>query len=145
MIAEAALALVMAAGPEPIQKGPKTHDSPISLYQGRHYVQRHNDERLCVRQRESKHDYRAVSRTGRYRGAYQFSPELAVGAGWMIQKELRATGTPKRQAIHIGRALRSHPMNQWAPFYQDLAFWLVWDGGDGRKHWRATVPGTGCW
>jgi len=144
-MAEAALALVMAAGPEPIQKGPKTHDSPISLYQGRHYVKRHNDERLCVRQRESKHDYRAVSRTGRYRGAYQFSPELAVGAGWMIQKELRATGTPKRQAIRIGRALRSHPMNQWAPFYQDLAFWLVWDGGDGRKHWRATVSGTGCW
>jgi len=144
-MAEAALALVMAAGPEPIQKGPKTHDSPISLYQGRHYVKRHNDERLCVRQRESKHDYRAVSRTGKYRGAYQFSPELAVGAGWMIQKELRATGTPKRQAIRIGRALRSHPMNQWAPFWQDLAFWLVWDGGDGRKHWRATVSGTGCW
>lgn len=144
-MAEAALALVMAAGPEPIQKGPKTHDSPISLYQGRHYVKRHNDERLCVRQRESKHDYRAVSRTGKYRGAYQFSPALAVGAGWMIQKELRATGTPKRQAIRIGRALRSHPMNQWAPFYQDLAFWLVWDGGEGRKHWRATVPGTGCW
>jgi len=144
-MAEAALALVMAAGPEPIQKGPKTHDSPISLYQGRHYVKRHNDERICVRQRESKHDYRAVSRTGKYRGAYQFSPALAVGAGWMIQKELRATGTPKRQAIRIGRALRSHPMNQWAPFYQDLAFWLVWDGGDGRKHWRATVPGTGCW
>jgi len=144
-MAEAALAMVMAAGPEPIQKGPKTHDSPISLYQGRHYVKRHNDERICVRQRESKHDYRAVSRTGKYRGAYQFSPALAVGAGWMIQKELRATGTPKRQAIRIGRALRSHPMNQWAPFYQDLAFWLVWDGGDGRKHWRATVPGTGCW
>ena len=144
MIAEAALAMVMAAGPEPIQKGPKTHDSPISLYQGRHYAKRDNGKRLCIRQRESKHDYRAVSRTGRYRGAYQFSPELAVGAGWMIQKELRATGTPKRQAIRIGRALRNHPMNQWAPFWQDFAFWIVWDGGDGRGHWKATVPGTGC-
>ena len=144
-MAEAALALVMAAGPEPIQKGPKTHDSPISLYQGRHYVKRHNDERICVRQRESKHDYRAVSRTGRYRGAYQFSPELAVGAGWMIQKELRATGTPKRQAIQIGQALRSHSMNKWAPFWQDFAFWIVWDGGEGRSHWAATVPGTDCW
>jgi len=144
-MAEAALAMVMAAGPDPIQKGPKTHDSPISLYQGRHYVNGHNDERTCVRQRESKHDYRAVSRTGKYRGAYQFSPTLAVGAGWMIQKELRATGTPKRQAIQIGRALRSHSMNKWAPFWQDFAFWIVWDGGQGRSHWAATVPGTDCW
>jgi len=144
-MAEAALAMVMAAGPDPIQTGPKTHDSPISLYQGRHYVKRHNDERICVRQRESKHDYRAVSRTGKYRGAYQFSPALAVGAGWMIQKELRATGTPKRQAIKIGRALRSHSMNKWAPFWQDFAFWIVWDGGEGRSHWAATVPGTDCW
>lgn len=146
-MAEAALSLVLAAGPkaDPIQVGPKTHDSPISLYQGRHYVKRHNDERLCVRQRESKHDYRAVSRTGRYRGAYQFSPELAVGAGWMIQKELIATGTPKPVARHIGKRLRSHSMNKWAPFWQDFAFWIVWDDGQGRSHWRATVPGTGCW
>ena len=62
----------------------------------------------------------------------------------MIQKELRATGTPKRQAIRIGRALRNHPMNQWAPFWQDFAFWIVWNDGDGRHHWKATVPGTGC-
>lgn len=147
MMAEAALAMVMAAGPEldPIQTGPKTHASPISLYQGRHYVKRDNGKRLCVRQRESKNDYRAVSRTGRYRGAYQFSPELAVGAGWMIQRELIATGTPKKQARYIGKRLRSHSMNKWAPFWQEMAFWLVWDGGDGRGHWRHTVPGTSCW
>ena len=146
-MAEAVLAVVMAAGPQgdPIQVGPKTHNSPVSLYQGRHYVERHNRKRICVRHRESKHDYRAVSRSGRYRGAYQFSPELARGAAWMIQAELRATGTPKREAIRIGRELRAHPMNQWAPFFQDLAFWLVWDQGEGRSHWRATVPGTSCW
>ena len=146
-MAEAALSLVLAAGPkpDPIQIGPKTHDSPVSLYQGRHYVARHNDDRLCVRQRESKHDYRAVSRTGKYRGAYQFSPALAVGAGWMIQRELVKTGTPKPIAQHIGKRLRGHSMNKWAPFWQDMAWWLVWDGGDGRSHWRHTVPGTGCW
>lgn len=146
-MAEAALAMVLAAGPhaDPIDVGPKTHDSPVSLYQGRHYVDRHNHKRICVRARESKHDYRAVSKSGRYRGAYQFSPELARGAAWMIQRELRATGTPKRQAIAIGQALRAHRMNKWAPFYQDLAFWLVWDQGEGRSHWRATVPGTSCW
>jgi hypothetical protein len=146
-MAEAVLAVVMAAGPQvdPIQVGPKTHNSPVSLYQGRHYVERHNRKRICVRHRESKHDYRAVSKSGRYRGAYQFSPALARGAAWMIQAELRATGTPKREAIRIGRELRAHPMNQWAPFFQDLAFWLVWDQGEGRSHWRATVPGTSCW
>jgi hypothetical protein len=146
-MAEAVLAVVMAAGPQvdPIQVGPKTHNSPVSLYQGRHYVERHNRKRICVRHRESKHDYRAVSKSGRYRGAYQFSPALARGAAWMIQAELRATGTPKREAIRIGRELRAHPMNQWAPFWQDFAWWLVWDQGEGRSHWRATVPGTSCW
>lgn len=146
-MAEAVLAVVMAAGPQvdPIQVGPKTHNSPVSLYQGRHYVERHNRKRICVRHRESKHDYRAVSKSGRYRGAYQFSPALARGAAWMIQAELRATGTPKGEAVRIGRELRAHPMNQWAPFFQDLAFWLVWDQGEGRSHWRATVPGTSCW
>jgi len=146
-MAEAVLAMVVAAGPQvdPIQVGPKTHESPVSLYQGRHYVDRHNHTRICVRQRESKHDYRAVSRTGRYRGAYQFSPELARGAAWMIQAELRATGTPRDVARHIGKRLRSHSMNKWAPFWQDFAFWVVWDEGEGRSHWAATVPGTGCW
>jgi len=137
--------VAVAAGPDPIDIGPKTHNSPVSLYQGRHYVERHNSKRLCVRKRESKNDYRAVSATGRYRGAYQFSPALAKGAAWMIQRELRTTGTPKAVAQHIGKRLRSHPMNQWAPFWQDFAFWIVWDGGEGRSHWNATVAGTGCW
>jgi len=35
-------------------------------------------------------------------------------------------------------------MNKWAPFWQDFAFWIVWNDGDGRHHWKATVPGTGC-
>ena len=124
-----------------IQKGPKTHDSPISLYQGRWYVKKHNAARVCIRNRESRHDYRAVSSTGKYRGAYQFSPELTVGAGWMIQRELRETGTPKREAFRIGRLLREHPMNQWAPYWQDVAFWIVWRKGKGRSHWPT---GPGC-
>jgi hypothetical protein len=146
-MAAAVLSLALTAVPisDPIQIGPKTYESPISLYQGRHYVPQDNDERLCIRQRESKHDYRAVSATGRYRGAYQFSPELGVGAGWMIQRELKRQGVPDDQAEEIGRDLRAHPVNQWAPVYQDMAFWLVWNDGEGRGHWNHTVPGTGCW
>ena len=127
-----------------IIKGDKYYDSPISLYQGRWYHERHNATRVCIRDRESRHQYRAVSSTGKYRGAYQFSPELTVGAGWMIQKELRATGTPKKEAVAIGRQLRSHPMNQWAPFYQEMAFWMVWRKGKGRSHWP-TGPGCTGW
>lgn len=127
-----------------IIKGDKYYDSPISLYQGRWYVERDNATRVCIRNRESRHQYRAVSSTGKYRGAYQFSPELTVGAGWMIQKELRETGTSKREAVAIGRQLRAHPMNQWAPFYQEMAYWLVWRKGKGRSHWP-TGPGCTGW
>ena len=141
-MAAAALALALAAVPisDPIQIGPKTYDSPISLYQGRHYVPKDNDERLCIRQRESRHDYRAVSSTGKYRGAYQFSPELGVGAAWMIQRELKRQGVEDAEAI--GEDLRSHPVNQWAPVFQDMAFWLVWNDGKGARHWD--VPGERC-
>ena len=141
-MAAAALALVLAATPnaDPIQIGYKTHPSPISLYQGRHYVPEHNDKRLCIRQRESRHDYRAVSSTGKYRGAYQFSPELGVGAAWMIQRELKRQGVQEAEAI--GEDLRSHPVNQWAPVFQDMAFWLVWNDGKGARHWD--VPGERC-
>ena len=130
---------------DPILKGPKTLDSPISLYQGRAYQASANSIRLCIRDRESNHDYRAVSRGGTYRGAYQMSAALGVGAGWMIQKELRQTGTPKKEAARIGKALRNHPVNQWHPYYQQMAFWLVWDEGNGKHHWRHTGPGTGCY
>lgn len=124
-----------------IVKGKKWYDSPVSLYQGRWYSEKHNDARVCIRFRESRHRYEAVSSTGKYRGAYQFSPELTVGAGWMVQKELRATGTPKREAIAIGRMLRAHKMNHWAPYWQEMAFWLVWRKGEGRSHWPT---GPGC-
>jgi hypothetical protein len=141
-MAAAALALVIAATPnaDPIEIGPKTHASPISLYQGRHYVPQDNDKRICIRKRESHHDYRAVSSTGKYRGAYQFSPELAVGAAWMIQRELRRQGVANAEAI--GEDLRAHPMNQWAPVFQDMAFWLVWNEGQGARHWD--MPGNRC-
>ena len=130
---------------DPIKKGPKTYESPVPLYQGRAYVKKHNSIRLCIRGRESNHDYRAVSRGGTYRGAYQMSALLGVGAGWMIQRELRATGTPTKEAKRIGQRLRAHPVNQWAPLWQQMAFWLVWDKGQGKHHWRHTVAGTGCY
>ena len=66
------------------------------------------------------------------------SPELGVGVGWMIQKELRAAhGVPKKFAVDIGKKLRGTPVNKWSEFYQDMAFWLVFNNGKGKSHWDA--------
>ena len=128
----------------PLKKGQKLFDSPISLYQGRMYVEEDNDLRYCIRYRESRHAYGANTGTGKYRGAYQFSRKFKNGMAWQIQKELRDTGTPKRQAVKIGRALRGAPANKWNPFYQDMAFWMGWDKGKGASHWEKTNSRKGC-
>ena len=127
-----------------IQKGKKLFDSPISLYQGRHYVEEHNALRYCIRHRETRHAYHRVSDTGKYRGAYQTDAPMTVGMGWMIQKELRETGTPKAQAVWIGKRLRSSKMNHWAPLWQDMGFWLVWNKGKGKSHWEQTARSDRC-
>jgi hypothetical protein len=129
--------------PATVQVGEKEYDGK-SLYRGEHFSKRHDDERQCVRDRESNNRYNAVSASGTYRGAYQFSPELAVGAAWMIQKDLRKNGMEKKIAKDIGESLRETSMNKWHPFWQDYAFWVVWDNGEGKNHWRHTVPGTAC-
>lgn len=140
-----ALSAVLAAGPElpaPVHKGSK-HHAGQSLHRGTKYVREHDWIRRCIRARESNNFYNAVSRTGRYRGAYQFNDALKVGAAWMMQKQLRATHG-KAVAVEVGRALRAAPMNQWHIYWQDRAFWTIWNNGKGRKHWAATVPGTEC-
>lgn len=113
-------------------------DSPISLYQGRMYVKKDNDLRYCIRYRESRHAYSADTGSGKYKGAYQMSREFKDGMAWMIQREMRETGTPKAEAVRVGEILRSTPVNKWAPYYQDYAFWIGWDKGKGRSHWDAT-------
>ena len=127
-----------------IVKGKKHFDSPISLYQGRFYVEADNALRYCIRHRETRHAYGRVNSTGKYRGAYQADSPMKNGMGWMIQKELRATGTPKKQAKRIGKKLRASEINNWSIYYQDMAFWLVWDHGKGKSHWEQTNYGGGC-
>ena len=145
MIEALALSMILTAGPDlpdVVDRGPKYH-AGASLHKGVKFEPRHDWIRRCIRARESNNHYNAVSRTGRYRGAYQFSPALAVGVGWMIQRQLRQTH-PRTVAIQIGRELRQTPMNQWGKYWQDRAFWTVWNNGKGRAHWSATVPGTEC-
>ena len=127
----------------PVQVGMKIHDGS-SLYRGKFYVRKHEKIRKCIRFRESRNHYNAVSMSGTYRGAYQFSPALRVGAAWMIQKRLRET-LGKDRAVTIGEVLRKTSMNKWHPYWQDMAFWLVWNNGKGKQHWAHQVPGTECY
>jgi len=153
MLEAAVLSLLMARGPETLSPaalppvkviGEKKFDGD-SLYRGRFYEPEYERVRRCIRDRESNDIYSAVSSSGKFRGAYQMSPELTVGAGWMIQKELRHHhDLPKKVATKVGRTLRELPTNKWGKFWQDMAFHLVYDHGDGAFHWKATVPGTDC-
>ena len=127
----------------PVQVGVKISNGS-SLYRGKYYVPKHEGIRKCIRHRESRNHYNAVSMTGTFRGAYQFSPELRTGAAWMIQKYLRGT-LGKDRAVRIGEVLRATSMNKWHPYWQDLAFWIVWDNGNGKQHWAHQVPGTECY
>ena len=116
----------------------KAHDTGVhsSTYRGKYFTPADEDYRMCVARRESNGRYWAINSTGSFRGAYQVSKELAVGMGWMIQKELRAAHVPN--ASEIGRTLRATPMNRWARYWQDFGFWVTFnhDGHrSGAQHW----------
>jgi hypothetical protein len=90
-----------------------------SAYVGKHYSARHEGTRKCIVRKESGGNYRIASRTGKYRGAYQFNAYLA-------------RSTAKR----MGRAdLVNKRFNSWSRFEQDKAFWTVWNHGRGRGNW----------
>ncbi|HSO05494.1 MAG TPA: hypothetical protein VLQ92_13495 [Candidatus Limnocylindrales bacterium] len=90
-----------------------------SAYVGKYYSARYERTRKCIVRKESGGNYRIASRTGKYRGAYQFNAQLA-----------RAT------AKKMGRRdLAGKPINTWSRFDQDKAFWTVWNHGRGRGHW----------
>jgi len=148
LIAEIALTAVLsltAAQDDPVsvvEPGQKLSEQS-SQYVGRHYNAKFEELRKCIRWRESRNAYGANTGTGQYRGAYQLSLDMAVGAGWMIQKELRRT-MPRVEVVRIGELLRSTKANLWHPFWQDMAFWIVWDDGAGRSHWPNTNHAGAC-
>ena len=120
---------------DPIVKGPYQHDG-TSHYVGEHYVKAHERIRQCIIWHESRDAYNANTGTGKYRGAYQLSRDMGVGAGWMIQRDLRKTMSATL-AKEIGETLRATVVNKWHPYWQDYAFWLVWDKGNGKSHWNS--------
>lgn len=103
-----------------------------SLYQGRWFMPNREDLRRCLSKIESHHNYRAG---GYYRGAYQFSPALARGVTWMMQPEVRKEMGDA--GVDLVQDLRKTPMNEWNRYWQDRAFWTIWNEGRGKSHWRA--------
>ena len=106
----------------------------VSLYQGKWFMPRREKVRKCIAKRESGANYRAVSAGGRYRGAYQMSRRLAVGASWMMQREVRKEFGS--EGVKLVSALRKKPTQQWNRYWQDRAFWTIWRHGEGKSHWR---------
>ena len=115
------------------------HGAMVSLYQGKWFMPKREKVRRCIVKRESGANYRAVSAGGRYRGAYQMSRRLAVGASWMMQREVRKGLGAEAEKIVI--ALRKKPTQQWNRYWQDRAFWTIWRGGKGKSHWRGGAHG----
>lgn len=105
-----------------------------SLYRGKWYMPVKEERRRCIAKREAHHNYEAVSAGGIYRGTYQFSKELAEGASWMMQPEVRKEMGDA--GLNLVQELRSKPMNQWNRYWQDRAFWTIWAKGRGSHHWR---------
>jgi hypothetical protein len=106
-----------------------------SLYRGKWFVKKADDNRRCIMRRESHGNYKAVSAQGLYRGAYQMGRGLAVGATHMMQREVRKE--MGAEGVAILKKLRKTPTQQWNRYWQDRAFWTIWDRGDGRGHWRS--------
>lgn len=108
-----------------------------SLYQGKWYVQDREDVRRCIVLRESHANYRASN--GTYHGAYQMSSALAVGATWMMQKEVRKEMGD--EGVDILQALRKITPDKWNRYWQDRAFWTIWRDGEGSGHWSGGAHG----
>lgn len=97
----------------------------------------------CVANRESRGKPDAVSHTGKHRGKYQVTPDMAVGMSWHVLPWLK---TWRSDAGRYAAKLRHTPMNKWPERVQDAAFVLTLhhDGHrwSGWQHWY--LPGSRC-
>ena len=120
---------------------PKTTDMrgiEPSLYRGDFFDPRLEEQRACIVKRESEGRYDVRGGAGdRYFGAYQMNDDLADGATWMMLEEhKRILGAePARELME---ELRRTPVTQWPRYWQDAAFYTIynWEGsGSGAAHW----------
>ena len=116
-----------------------------SLYRGKYYHKSQERFRKCVMKRESNYRYKAANRVSSARGAYQFlDNNWRDGLVHMMVKESKKTGDYLKLRA---KKLHNKPIHRWNRYWQDRAFFTAmnWNGKwSGKKHWNATVRGTGC-
>ena len=116
-----------------------------SLYRGKYYYKGQEAWRKCVMDRESNFRYKAKNRSSSASGAYQFlDNNWRDGLVWMMIKESKKTDDGLDSYL---RDLFDVHITQWNRYFQDRAFFtaLNFEGKwAGKKHWNATVSGTGC-
>jgi len=130
-------------------KHPSMHGYKKSVYQGKFYRANQESYRKCVMRRESNHTYGARNHpsVSSAAGAYQFlDKSWRPGLAHMIFPELKKD-YGKQLAVAIRKELIKTPIEKWSREMQDRGFFTVlnYNGNwSGKKHWNATVPGTGC-
>lgn len=104
-----------------------------STYTGKYFAPNREQYRVCVVQRESGGNYDEP--TGSFTGAYQMTYSLSQGAISTMLPEIRSTyGSEGVEALE---SLRGVPIHRWPRFWQDAAFWTIFNFGAGWRHWSA--------
>ena len=109
-----------------------------SLYRGVYYRASVERVRQCIVRRESSGVYTVRGGGGdRYYGAYQMNDELADGATWMMLREAKQL-LGEDAARELMQRLRAKPVTTWSRYWQDAAFFTIYNWehtGSGRAHW----------
>jgi len=104
-----------------------------SLYRGEWYSPEWWQVRKCIMHRESRYDYGARNKTSSAQGAYQFlDNKWRNSLVWMMLKESNDTNDFLQPGL---RELRDVPIAKWSRYWQDRAFYTVWQHGEGKLHW----------
>jgi hypothetical protein len=127
-----------AATPPPIDPPGKVQGVQPSAYRGEYYIPTQEPYRMCVAQREGRHQYWVTGSNGFYLGTYQMTHALARGAVWMMGPELKRM-FGKERGKQIRQELHATKPTRWDRFYWDMAFYTVLNyelPASGAHHWR---------
>lgn len=108
-----------------------------SLYKGKWFHKKWEDERKCIMKRESRFNYKAANKSSTARGAYQF-----LDSQWRESLTHMLMPEHKDQRAEV-KALRDKPIHKWSRYWQDAAFYTAWRHGEGKHHWY--YPGSRCY
>ena len=105
-----------------------------SAYVGSYYDSRFEAKRRCIVSRESHGYYTVRSANGLYNGAYQMTSSLGVGVTKKMLASVAAEVGSTTAATLMANLRRTTP-NRWSRYWQDRAFWTVFNHGSGASHW----------